>query len=173
MRCKEARRLMIITSQNAQHSNPAKLDGNRSEKTRAWYEIIVTMLLKDFYYKISWTESLKIEAMKINRVAFASISNRATRKCLSHSFILTRLAKQLQFAISIFNEVIDFDWYHPFFSAIRRLLWKRAFDKLSRTHASIAWIYNYWLSATRMYIHLTNSRRILLKENIIVKRAKI
>ena len=173
LRCKKVRRLMIITSRNAQHSNSAKFDKNRSKKTRAWCEIIVTMLFKDFYYEVSWIESLKIEAMKINRIVFVSISNRAARKYLSHSFILTKFTKQLQFAISVFDEIIDFNWYHFFSFAIRRLFWKCAFDKLSRAHASIAWIFNYWLSAARMCIHLTNSKRILLRKDVIVKRARI
>ena len=163
---------MIITSRNEQYSDSTKFDENHLKKTRAWCEVNVTMLFKDFY-EVSWIESLKTESIKISKIVFASISNRATRKCLSHSFIITRLAKQLQLAFSVFNEIINFNWYHFFFFAIRRLFWKRAFDKLSRTHASIAWIYNYWLSATRMFIRLTNLRRILLKRNVIVKRAKV
>ena len=64
LRCKKARRLMIITPRNAQHSNSAKLDENHSKKTRAWCGTIVAMLFKDFYYEVSWIESLKIEAVK-------------------------------------------------------------------------------------------------------------
>ena len=172
LRFKKAHKLMIITSRNEQYSDSTKFDENRLKKTRAWCEANVTMLFKNFY-EISWIKNLKTESMKINRIVFVLTSNRAARKCLSHSFIITRLAKQLQLAFSIFDEIINFNWYHFFFFAIRRLLWKRAFDKLSRIHASIAWIYNYWLSAARMYIRLTNSRRILLKENVIVKRARI
>ena len=136
LQCKKARRLMIITSQNKQDSNSMKLDENCLKKTRAWCKVNVTMLFKDFY-EISWIENLKIETMKINKVVFVSISNRATRKCLSHSFIITKLAKQLQLAFSIFDKIINFEWSHLFFFAIRRLFWKRAFDKLSRTHANI------------------------------------
>ena len=140
-----------------QHLNSAKFDENRLKKIRAWCEINVTMLFKSFY-KILWIESLKTESMKINKIVFVSISNRAARKCLSHSFIITKLVKQLQLAFSIFNEIINFNWYHFFFFAIHRLFWKRAFNKLSRTYINIAWIYNYWLSAARMYIRLINSK---------------
>ena len=136
LRCKKARRLMIITSRKKQYSNSAKFDESRLKKTRAWCEVNVTMLLKDFY-EVSWIKDLKIEAVKINKVVFALTSNRAARKCLSHSFIIMKLTKQLQLAFSVFDEVINFDWYHFFSFAIRRLFWKRAFDKLSRTHASI------------------------------------
>ena len=172
LRRKKARRLMIITSQNKQYSNSVKLDGNRLKKTCAWCEANVTMLFKNFY-EISWIESLKIKSMKISRIVFASTLNCAARKCLSHSFIITRFVKQLQLAFSTFDKVINFDWYHFFSFAVRRLFWKRAFSKLSRTYASIVWVYNYWLSAARMYIHLTNSRRILLRKDVIVKRAKV
>ena len=142
LRCKKACKLMIITSWRKQHLNSAKFNESCLKKTRAWCGANVTMLFKDFY-EVLWIENLKIESMKINRVVFASTSNRAARKCLSHSFIIARLAKQLQLAFSIFNEVINFDWYYFFSSAVRRLLWKRAFDKLSRIHASIAWIFSY------------------------------
>ena len=172
LRRKKVRRLMIITSRSEQYSDSAKFDESRLKKTRAWCEANITMLFKEFY-EISWIESLKIELMKISRIVFTSISNRAARKCLSHSFIITKLAKQLQLAFSVFNEIINFDWYHFFSFAVRRLFWKRAFGKLPRTHASIAWIYNYWLSAARMYIRLTNSKRILLRKNVIVKRARV
>ena len=137
LRRKEVRKLMIITSQSEQYSNSAKFDKNCLKKTRAWCEVNVTMLFKNFY-EISWIEDLKIETMKINKIIFVLISNRATRKCLLHSFIITKLAKQLQLAFSIFDEIINFNWYHFFSFAIRRLLWKRAFNKLSRTHANIA-----------------------------------
>ena len=163
---------MIITSQKKQYLNSAKFDENRLKKIRAWCKVNVIILFKDFY-KISWIRSLKIKLIKINKIVFASISNRAARKCLSHLFIITKLAKQLQLAFLIFDEVINFDWYHFFSFTIRRLFWKRAFNKLSRIYANIVWIYNYWLSAARMYIHLSNSRRILLKKNVIVKRARI
>ena len=136
MRCKKARRLMIITSQKEQYLNSTKFDESRLKKTRAWCEVNVTMLFKDFY-EISWIESLKIESIKINKIVFVSISNRATRKCLSHSFIIMKLAKQLQLAFLIFDEIFNFDWYHFFSFAIRRLFWKRAFNKLSRIHANI------------------------------------
>ena len=172
LRCKETRKLMIITPRKEQYSDSTKLDESRLKKTRAWCGANVTVLLKDFY-EISWIESLKIEAIKISRIVFVSTPNRAARKCLSHLFIITRLAKQLQLAFSIFDEIINFDWYHFFFFAIRRLFWKRAFDKLPRIHASITWIYDYWLNAARMYIRLTNSKRILLKKNVIVKRARV
>ena len=106
LRRKKTRRLMIITSQRKQHSNSTKFNESRLKKTRAWCEVNVTMLFKNFY-EISWIESLKIESMKISKIVFISISNRATRKCLSHSFIITRFAKKLQFAFSVFNEVIN------------------------------------------------------------------
>ena len=163
---------MIITSWKAQYLNSAKLNESRLKKIRARCEVNVIMLFKDFY-KISWIESLKIEIIKINKIVFVSISNRVTRKCLSHSFIITRFIKQLQFAFSIFDEIINFDWYYFFSFAIHHLFWKRAFNKLSRTRTNITWIFNYWLSAARIYIHLTNSKQILLKENVIVKRARI
>ena len=121
LRCKKVRRLMIITSWKKQYSNSTKLDENYLKKTRARCKINVIMLFKDFY-KISWIRSLKIESMKINKIVFASILNRATRKCLSHSFIITKLAKQLQLAFSIFDEIINFNWYYFFSFAIRRLL---------------------------------------------------
>ena len=140
--CEKARKLMIITSRNKQYLNLIKFNENCLKKTRAWCEVNVTILFKKFY-EISWIESLKTELIKIIKVVFALILNRAARKCLSHSFIITRLAKQLQLAFSIFDEIINFNWYHFFFFAIRRLLWKRAFDKLSRIHANIAWIFNY------------------------------
>ena len=66
------------------------------------------MLFKDFY-KILWIESLKTKSMKISKIVFALISNRAARKWLSHSFIIIKLAKQLQFAFLIFDEIINFD----------------------------------------------------------------
>ena len=106
MRRKKTRRLMIITSQKKQHLNSTKFDENCLKKTRAWCEVNVTMLFKDFY-EVSWIESLKIKSVKINKVVFALISNRATRKCLSHLFIIMRLAKQLQLAFSIFDEIIN------------------------------------------------------------------
>ena len=121
LRRKKARKLMIITSRNKQYLNSTKFDESRLKKTRAWCEVNVTMLFKDFY-EISWIESLKIESMKINKIVFVSISNRAARKCLSHSFIITRLAKQMQLAFSVFDEIISFDWYYFFSFAIRRLL---------------------------------------------------
>ena len=121
LRCKKARRLMIITLQNKQYLNSEKLNENYLKKICVWCEANVTMLFKNFY-EISWTENLKIESMKISKIVFASILNRAARKCLSHLFIITRLIKQLQLAFSIFNEVINFNWYYFFFSAICRLL---------------------------------------------------
>ena len=114
LRRKKVRKLMIITSRNEQYSDSAKFDESCLKKTRAWCGVNVTMLFKDFY-EISWIEDLKIELMKINKVVFVSILTRAARKCLLHSFIITRLAKQLQFAFSTFDEVISFDWYHLFF----------------------------------------------------------
>ena len=94
------------------------------------------MLFKNFY-KVLWIENLKIESMKINKIIFVLILNCAARKYLLHSFIITKFAKQLQFVFSIFDEIINFNWYYFFSFAIRRLFWKRAFDKLSRIHASI------------------------------------
>ena len=85
-----------------------KFNESYLKKTRAWCEVNVTMLFKEFY-EVSETENLKIETIRINKIVFASILNRATRKCLSHSFIITKLAKQLQFAFSVFDEVINFD----------------------------------------------------------------
>ena len=117
---KKARRLMIITSRSEQYSNSAKFDENYLKKIRAWCEVNVIILFKNFY-EISWIENLKTESIKISKIVFISISNRAARKCLSHSFIITKLAKQLQFAFSVFDEVISFNWYHFFSFAIRRL----------------------------------------------------
>ena len=136
MRRQKVRKLIMIILQNAQHLNSAKFNENYLKKIRAWCEINVIILFKDFY-EVSWIENLKIKTMKINKIVFVSILNRAVHKCLSYSFIITKLVKQLQLAFSIFDEIIDFDWFHSFSFAIRRLIWKRAFDKLSRIHASI------------------------------------
>ena len=71
-----------------------KFNENYLKKTRAWCEINVIMLFKDFY-EISWIESLRIESMKINKIIFILILNRATRKCLSHLFIIMKFIKKL------------------------------------------------------------------------------
>ena len=115
LRCKKVRKLMIITLRNKQYLNLTKLDENCLKKTRAWCGVNVTVLFKDFY-EVSWIESLKIETVKINKVVFVSILNRAARKCLLHSFIITKFTKQLQFAFSVFDKIINFDWFHFFFS---------------------------------------------------------
>ena len=120
LRRKKARKLMIITLRKKQYSDLTKFDENCLKKIRAWCGNNVTMLFKNFY-EVSWIENLKIEAMKISRIDFALISNRATRKCLSHSFIITRLTKQLQLAFSVFDEVINFNWYHFFSFAVHHL----------------------------------------------------
>ena len=92
--CKKACKLMIITSRKKQHSNSTKFNESCLKKIRARCEVNVTMLFRNFY-EISWIRNLIIESMKINKVVFTLISNRATRKCLSHSFIITKFAKQL------------------------------------------------------------------------------
>ena len=115
LRRKKARKLMTITSWNMQYSNSTKFNKNCLKKARAWCEVNVTMLFKNFY-KILWIEDLKIKAVKINKIVFISILNRAARKCLSHLFITTKLAKQLQLAFLIFNEIINFDCIISFFS---------------------------------------------------------
>ena len=85
-----------------------KFDENYLKKIRAWCEVNIIILFKNFY-EISRIENLKIELMKINKIVFILILNRATRKCLSHSFIIIKFIKQLQFAFSIFNEIINFN----------------------------------------------------------------
>ena len=106
LRRKKARKLMIIMSWNEQYLNSMKFDENCLKKIRAWCKANVIMLFKDFY-EISWIEDLKIESIKISKIVFILILNRAARKCLSHAFIISKFAKQLQLAFLIFDEVIN------------------------------------------------------------------
>ena len=120
LRRKKARKLMIITSWKTQYSDSTKFNKNCLKKTCVRCEVNITMLFQDFY-EISWIENLKIETIKINKIIFVLILNRATRKCLSHSFIITKFIKQLQLVFLIFDEIINFNWYHFFSFAIRHL----------------------------------------------------
>ena len=83
---------------------------------------VYMLIIKSTFYSLtSWIENLKIKSIKINKIIFISILNRAARKYLLHSFIITKFTKQLQFAFSIFDKIINFNWYHFFSFAIRRL----------------------------------------------------